>query len=243
MKYKGKDLMEYFPLESARGSQKAVLLEIDKAFDAGQKFIILEAPVGSGKSAIAMTLANAFDSAHIITPRKSLQNQYFDDFSEDVVLMKGRSSYPCTYQSDPHKYKAIIKHIENGMIQSPDWDEPNCSSAPCKNSNTVFRVCTEETGICPYSRAMEVAEDHPTVIHNLHSFIYQTNFSQRFTTRDIMIVDEAHEIESVIRGFITKKINVPKKFDETKVPVSSKSLNDWCNFLSSAECAPSISAM
>jgi superfamily II DNA or RNA helicase len=50
--------------------------------------VILEAPVGSGKSAIAMTFARAVSNSHIITPRKSLQDQYFEDFKEDIVLIR-----------------------------------------------------------------------------------------------------------------------------------------------------------
>ena len=106
-------ILDFFPISesmpSARNGQKAVLKEIDKVFRSGKKLIILEGPVGCGKSAIAMTLAKAFGSAHIITPLKSLQNQYFSDFGNDIVLMKGRSSYPCTFHATPSQYKNVIQ--------------------------------------------------------------------------------------------------------------------------------------
>lgn len=230
--------MDYFPLPEARGSQKAVLLEIDKAFEAGNNFIILEAPVGSGKSAIALTVAKALGSAHLITPRKSLQNQYFEDFSDDVVLMKGRGSYPCTHKLSANRYRAVIQHIETGMIQAPSWDEPNCATAPCRNKPTVARKCVEDNGICPYNRAMEIAEEEDIVVHNLHSFIYQTGFSDKFDQREIMVVDEAHEIESVMREFITKKITIARPIKELDLPSDVHTLTGWCDFLSSDRCTP-----
>lgn len=234
--------MEYFPLDEVRASQKAVLLEIDKALEAGNEFIILEAPVGSGKSAIAMTLAKAFGNAHLITPRKSLQNQYFDDFSDEVVLMKGRGSYPCTFKENPTRYKAIIRHIETGMVQAPDWDEANCATAPCRNKTGVANACLGTVGICPYNRAIEIAEASSTVVHNLHSFIYQTNFSMKFSQREILIVDEAHEIEAVMRDFITKKITLPKPIQLSDLPSDPTGIKDWCSFLSEAKCLPEVSS-
>jgi Rad3-related DNA helicase len=76
------DILSFFPLEEARPTQKAVLLEIDKAFHEGKKFVILEAPVGSGKSPVAMTFGRKFQDSHIITPQKSLQNQYTKTFQK-----------------------------------------------------------------------------------------------------------------------------------------------------------------
>ena len=243
MKYQDKDLMEFFPLESPRGSQLAVLKEIDRAFSEGKNFIILEAPVGSGKSAIAMTVAMALGDAHLITPRKSLQNQYFDDFTDNVVLMKGRSSYPCTYKGLPGKYKSVIQHIERGNVSPPSSDEPNCGAAPCRNSQTVTRNCVEDLGPCPYSVAMDLAEKNRVVVHNLHSFIYQTSFSQKFGKRSVMIVVEAHDIEGIIREFITPKITSARVVKEEDLPNVSNTngIGGWCEFLLSSKCAPIVS--
>ena len=50
--------------------QAVVLDAVDKAISDGKKYIIIEAPVGSGKSADAIAIARSFGDAHIITPRK-----------------------------------------------------------------------------------------------------------------------------------------------------------------------------
>lgn len=204
--------------------------EVEKAFASGKRIVILEAPVGSGKSAIAMTFARQSGDCHIITPRKSLQDQYYEDFKDDLVLMKGRGAYPCTIDASLPAYNKVIRHIKNGMVVSPLRGEDDCASAPCRNSKAVWEACTEgNTKPCPYQVAIEVAQESPIIVHNIHSFIFQTNFGLKFDKRDIMIIDEAHEIENTIRGFITKKISIGEVLDPSDIP-SMRNLNEWCDF-------------
>jgi len=105
-------IINQFPLEKARSSQVAVLNAIEKAFKDGYQNILLEAPVGSGKSAIAVAVAKHYGDAHILTPRKSLQDQYVEDFGkEELVMMKGRGAYPCTLEASHAEYKRVIRII------------------------------------------------------------------------------------------------------------------------------------
>ena len=224
------NIMSYFPLAKARRSQELVIVEIDRAFKSGKRIVILEAPVGSGKSAIAMTFAAESGDSHVITPRKSLQDQYYEDFQDDVVLMKGRNAYPCTYEAPLKFYRKVTKDIKEGRVRPPLPGEDDCSSAPCRNSEAVWSSCTENNAKpCPYQVAIETAQDHHTVIHNIHSFVFQTNFGGKFERRKLMIIDEAHEIENVIRGFITKKFSVNQVLDARDIPVHN-TVQDWCNF-------------
>lgn len=238
--YEG-NLIDYFPIggvfKKPRGGQVAVLNEIDRVTKLGKKLIIVEGPVGSGKSGLAITMALAFKSAHIITPRKALQDQYYADFSEHVVLMKGRAGYPCTINSSRPTYLKVIKDIEEGRVRAPTLHEPNCSVAPCRNSPQVFKDCTNSKGACPYTVAMEVAQRHDTVIHNLHSFIFQTSFANKFDKRELLVVDEAHDIEATIREFISKKFTIPKVIDPQDIP----NINDvdvWCDFFLTPRFVP-----
>ena len=225
------DIMDFFPLEEARNSQEVVLKEIQSVFDSGAKIVILEAPVGSGKSAIATTLARAsgIGGAHVITPRKSLQDQYFDDFDSHMVLMKGRNSYPCTIDSTPTKYKSVISLIKNGQIPQPKFGEANCSNAPCRDSLSTLKDCTSERP-CPYQVAMESAQNHPVVVHNLHSFIFQASFGNKFQRRNLLIIDEAHEIESTVRDFISKKIRLPFVIEKEEVAENQQLLKKIVSF-------------
>lgn len=233
------DIMSFFPLESPRSGQTAVITEIDKVIKAGKKLIILEAPVGSGKSGIAMTFARAFEQfggSHLITPRKSLQDQYYDDFSDDVVLMKGRGSYPCTFYAPNAVHRAVIQSIKTGKVAYPDG-MGDCGTAPCRNSTSVYQNCTETRGLCPYTAAIETAQSNSTIIHNLHSFIFQTSFSGKFEKRSLLVIDEAHDIEGILREFISKKFTIEKDLKEEDIP-ASRDLDKWCEYFLSKEVAP-----
>lgn len=237
-----KSILSFFPLEAPRANQGRVITEIDKAFKNGKRIVILEAPVGSGKSAIAMTFARAFKDSHVITPRKSLQDQYYEDFSDDVVLMKGRNAYPCTIEEPPAKYQAICRKIAQGHIATPARDAVNCSNGPCRNSDKVWQFCASAVGACPYTVAIETAQKHHTIVHNIHSFIFQTNFGGKFEKRDLMIIDEAHEIENTIRGFITKKFTVNQVIAPADLP-SFDDVNNWCDFFLESRFIPKESAV
>jgi Rad3-related DNA helicase len=226
------NILEFFPLPSIRPSQEIVIKEIDKVFKEGKRIVILEAPVGSGKSAIAVTFSNQAENlrpdgtggTHLITPRKSLQDQYYEDFGEDLVLMKGRNAYPCTYEVSDAKYSSVITLIEAGHIKQPGRDEPNCADAPCRDNEAVFKMCTKDDP-CPYTVATTIAQSHKSVVHNLHSFIFQSSFAGKFRERDLLIIDEAHEIEGVVRDFITKKITIAGDHDP-----SHTTLKEWSDF-------------
>lgn len=229
--------INFFPLPQARNLQKLVLEEIHKVFNEGKKVIVLEAPVGSGKSAIAIALARAVSSCHILTPRKSLQNQYYDDFEEYIVLMKGRNSYPCMYESTPNQYRRAINAIKTGSIKAPSFDEESCATGPCRDSAPMYEKCVSMNGPCPYKVAMEVAQGSDIIVHNMHSFIFQTSFADSFVQRDLMIIDEAHEIEGIMRDFISKSFTSHRPVWTSKTPRSTNPA-DWEGLLLSDEFVP-----
>jgi ATP-dependent DNA helicase DinG len=247
--------LDLFPLPKARETQVKVVTEVEKAYANGYRYAILEAPVGSGKSAIAITFARLFGKSHIITPRKSLQNQYFSDFSQHLVLMKGRQAYPCKYPflddaETPNpfnkKYIPIIDAIRNGRVQEPQRGEPNCADGPCKNDTDVYASCVdldrmngEEREPCPYTVAVKTAQDNKNIVHNLHSFIFQTQYTSRFDERPILIIDEAHEIEGMIREFISKRITIKKLFPD---PLPKfETVDAWCEWFLQSEIVNTFS--
>ena len=89
------NIQNVFPFAEPRDTQIDVIEQIDYHFSRGKRFIVLQSPVGSGKSAIALAVARHFQSSYILTPRKSLQDQYYEDFGQYVTLLKGRAAYPC----------------------------------------------------------------------------------------------------------------------------------------------------
>lgn len=94
------DWMVYwsFKPHNPRSSQIKLINEINWAIGEGYKNIILEAGTGTGKSAIATTLANMYEDSYILTMTKQLQEQYLDDFEDILVEIKGRGNYKCNYK-------------------------------------------------------------------------------------------------------------------------------------------------
>jgi len=94
---------KYFPFNEPRKGQRAVIERIESAYNSGKKHVILSAPTGVGKSAIALTIARYFKTAYLLTTQKSLQDQYSKDFM--LPVLKGVINYPCVeYPNTNCKY-------------------------------------------------------------------------------------------------------------------------------------------
>ena len=93
------ELVRNFPFKIQRENQKTVLDQICDTFNSGFKYIILEAPTGFGKSAVAITLALSLGSSYICTSTKDLQTQYSKDFPY-IKTAKGKNNFPCLLKQD-----------------------------------------------------------------------------------------------------------------------------------------------
>lgn len=235
--------IDLFPLngQDPRPQQEYAIKEIQKAFDSGVQTVILEGPVGSGKSAIAMSLARYYGKSHILTPRKSLQDQYFDDFSDFTVMMKGRKSYPCfpmgTDTNKGLRYKTAIQEIYKG--NTPKFAGQDCGSAPCINNTNYRSTCTSDR-LCPYIGAIAVASGNDHIIHNFHSFVFQASLNGFFDKRDLIVVDECHDMEDMLRELLTKSVIVRgRSFISDRVELPEfKTTEEWHEWFSQSEFMP-----
>jgi superfamily II DNA or RNA helicase len=62
-----------FPFPTPREKQSSVLKQIDTALASGYRHIILEAHIGFGKSAVAISVAQTLGTSYICTSNKNLQ--------------------------------------------------------------------------------------------------------------------------------------------------------------------------
>ncbi len=161
-----------FPFRSYRAGQLEALQSARAAFARGKRFVVIEAPTGSGKSAIAVTLAREAESAYVLTAQKLLQEQYLRDFP-DLSLMKGRSNYPC--------------------LVAPT----HAAAAPCTIGRR-FPECDD----CPYFCAKDEAMAAKGTILNYAYYLAELNYSGGFGPRDLLVLDEAHNAEGALMGFI-----------------------------------------
>ena len=99
------------------------------AFNSGYKYVILEAPTGFGKSAVAIALALSFGSSYICTSTKDLQTQYSNDFPY-VKAAKGKNNFPCLLKQD---------FVDNGTYQ--------CGICASSNPSECYHT-TVEYGHC-----------------------------------------------------------------------------------------------
>lgn len=234
------EILRYFPEDLVGGppnsSQRLAIPAVEQAFKE-KDVVILEAPVGSGKSAVALTLARIYGTCHILTPRKSLQDQYYEDFKKISVLMKGRGAYPCTIYRSDREYKEVIKEIEQGMVMMKN-SHRTCAEGPCRNSLSIYDKCTQGgEKPCPYRVAITVACKNPIVIHNVHSFIYQSTYGKHFEPKELLVVDEAHMLEKILRDFATITFTLPRFVQEKDFP-DFDTLEQWGNWFLSSEFLP-----
>ena len=161
-----------FPFSHFRKGQREAIERSLAAFDAGKRFVVIEAPTGSGKSAIAVTHARQAASAFVLTAQKLLQDQYVKDFP-DLALMKGRSNYPC--------------------LIAPT----HAAAAPCI-AGRKFPECDD----CPYFVQKDIAMGADSTIMNYAYYLAELNYAGGFSPRELLILDEAHNAENALMGFI-----------------------------------------
>jgi ATP-dependent DNA helicase DinG len=158
----------HFPYPTYRPGQREALDAARDAFARGKRFVIIEAPTGAGKSAMAVTLAREARSAFVLTAQKILQNQYDRDFP-DLAVVKGRANYRCLV-ADTH-----------------------AGAAPCM-AGRKYPICSE----CAYVVAKGDALDAHSAALNYAYYLAELNNAGAFEKRDLLVLDEAHNAEETL---------------------------------------------
>lgn len=214
-------IKQYFPFEKPRNGQLETITEIFEAITKGYKFIILEAGTGTGKSAIAATLANMHESSYILTITKQLQDQYLKDFN-DFKLVKGRSNFLC---------KSYLK----------DNIHHNCSEGKCiiEGYNCPYSIKNENPPTCHYYHQKYLALNSKTVITNYPYMFLELNYVEDFTKRNLLICDEAHNLESMLMNQLKLEFskNELKEYikyeltDDKIYDLNNASYTEWIGFI------------
>lgn len=179
------EVKENFPFEKPRQHQLETISEIKEAIDNGYKYIVLEAGTGTGKSAIAATLALMYDSTYILTVTKQLQDQYLQDFKNlGFKLVKGRSNFKCK------------KYAEDNLDYSCDEGRCVLEGYRCEYSLNRSHDDIARNNTCPYYYQKFVAMNSSVVISNYPYMFLELNFVEDFKKRKLMIFDEAHNLEN-----------------------------------------------
>ena len=96
------DIDKHFPYKDKDGvpayrpGQKEACIKTIEAFQAGKRAVVIDAPVGSGKSVINYTLLKCLGKGTYITAQKTLQDQIDSEGWPGVKVVKGKNAYACT---------------------------------------------------------------------------------------------------------------------------------------------------
>ena len=229
-------LLDNFPSNiQARDFQREILDAVQQKLKSGYRKIILSAPTGTGKSAVAMTLAKSYENSFVVTSSKNLQDQYINDF-EMLVPVKGKSNFPCFKSMeqngiDLQEYDVAMRQglsCEKGECEerTKEGKRQNCKFKP---RIQAFEEKTFQEIICPYyeQKYSALLADHS--VWNYYSYFQTVKYNRgtygEHLNRNISIFDEAHSIEDQIIQFVGIEI-IKKHIDECGIRIESYDLSD-----------------
>ena len=117
------------PLKFSNGkSQEDVVQEVLDSVKQGHKIIFIRGICGTGKSAIALNIANKLGKTSVVVPGKNLQAQYKKDYENDKFLKKenneklkisvitGRNNHKCKFLEENKNAIPVIKQEINSKL-------------------------------------------------------------------------------------------------------------------------------
>jgi Rad3-related DNA helicase len=233
------EIIEEFPFHSPREGQLDIITRLNEAIEQGYPYLILEAGTGTGKSAVATTLARMYQPAYILTMTKQLQAQYAAEFG--YPLVKGRGNFACldsnldlscdmgTCQTTPSSQEFSCDY---GVTKSPF--EGGYAFQDAYGAPIYFRSQDH----CPYWEQKAESAESSITLMNYDYALLELNYVKHFGKRQLMILDEAHNLEDKLmrrlevnlsRQRLEKDVRktIPRSMMSYKEPV------EWILFLES----------
>jgi Rad3-related DNA helicase len=195
------NLRDHFPFAEVRDNQGPALDRLTKWTSSPKKFFLLEGPTGFGKSPVDIAMASfaktlpsygAFQQgAYILTPQKSLAEQYMKDFRPNgLVELKGRNNYHCA-----------------------KWTETCGEEIDCETGAMLNSAQDDRCDNCPYKAAKDQFMFTPFGATNFDYYLHESNHAHQLADRNLLVLDEAHNTEDKILG-LTDTTITQRKCDE-----------------------------
>jgi len=241
-----------------RDKQRAVLLDIESAVKSGYTNIFLEAPTGFGKTPVAIALARYLGSSHICTATKDLQAQYRRDFPF-VFEVKGRGNFPCIVKEDMGldescdygpcvqddnydcafktrllDYKAVGEGTPNELVQL----DPMAERDYVKNLQKQSKIVELQWRPCHYFHQRWVGAKASHAVYNYRYFLSDIFYTGTTQRRKLLILDEAHQLESEVGDFrsFTIQKSMLRLLPRVQMPERDlESIDVWMDFCSTLQ--------
>ncbi|MBQ6220869.1 MAG: ATP-dependent DNA helicase [Methanosphaera sp.] len=235
------EIIENFPFKQARHNQLELITEILNALESDKRYVILEAGTGTGKSAIAATLSQILQPSYILTMTKQLQKQYTDEFG--YAQVKGRNNFTCLDSGG-------LNTCDQGTCQTIRTSEEFTCPFGIKMEKSKQKEVTDEdaenyyntpftfksTEKCPYWSQKATAIQEPVTLLNYDYAYLELNYVQHFQKRNLMVLDEAHNIEDKIMHKLELNIHNKQLQKDVNEVIPKNMMNytdvkDWIAFL------------
>jgi len=198
-----------------------VLVDVESAIKSGYRQIFLEAPTGFGKTPVAIALARYLGSSHICTATKDLQTQYRRDFPF-VVEVKGRGNFPCIVKEDmgldescdygpcvkddgydcAYKTRMMDYKVEGeGTIHEIVKLDPFAERKYIKDLQSKSKIVELEWRPCHYFHQKWIGAKSTHTVYNYRYFLSDLFYAGSTQKRNLLILDEAHQLESEVGDF------------------------------------------
>jgi len=186
----------FFPYPTPRQEQlKAINFALETFLKSDKKYCIVEAGTGVGKSAIGLTLGRILNAnlphdeeygrgSYFLTTQRVLQDQYSSDFGKphgNMESVYSSSNYKCSW------HKANDCRTSQQMLRAE------------KKSSPFFKNCTAK---CVYKMKKKDFLESNESVTNFPYFIMESTYSGKIKPRNLLVVDEAHNAESVLSNFV-----------------------------------------
>ena len=194
-----------FPYKKIREQQEqAIDFALDSFLNDGKRFIVVEAGTGVGKSAIGLTVARYLsrtmnnsaglfeDGSYFLTTQKVLQEQYVSDFggfSGPMKSIKSSSNYTCRFNKKTSCGESLraLRTTEKG--------------------SKFWKACTFN---CVYRNAKDSFLKSSEGVTNFPYFLAETQYAGKLTPRQVIVIDEAHNVDAQLSKFI--EITISDRF-------------------------------
>lgn len=190
------EILEEFPFSNPRKGQLEIISRLKEALEQGYHYLVLEAGTGTGKSAVATTMARMYQPAYILTMTKQLQGQYAQEFGYPMV--KGRGNFACLDSS-------LEFSCDMGTCQTtPSSQEFNCEYGVTKSpfeGGYAFQdafggpLYFRSENHCPYWDQKADSVESNITLMNYDYALLELNYVKHFGKRELMVLDEAHNLE------------------------------------------------